>query len=161
MDSAFGLILPLLIKKYRYREEIIVIQPKISALSSRCHVLSVSPTIIGKEDWNTIAPVMFDIARWSLPLIIQDIELNFSGSSVAIGESITDIIKGARPIIFDTDSMLVTKKYDDKTIPHKPMPNCENINIFVGSADLQNISGCSSSSSKPSSFLKTMYRYAR
>ena len=36
-------------------------------------------------DWKTIAPVMLPIARVSLPWRTQMIELNFSGSSVAIG----------------------------------------------------------------------------
>src|SRR5919198_1502525 len=42
-------------------------------------------TTVGMVDWNTIAPVMLPIARVSLPWRTQMIELNFSGSSVAIG----------------------------------------------------------------------------
>ena len=44
-----------------------------------------SATTVGIVDWKTIAPVMLPIARVSLPCRTQMIELNFSGSSVAIG----------------------------------------------------------------------------
>ena len=40
---------------------------------------------VGIADWKTIAPVMLPIASVSLPWRTQMIELNFSGSSVAIG----------------------------------------------------------------------------
>ena len=40
---------------------------------------------VGIADWKTIAPVMLPIASVSLRWPIQMIELNFSGSSVAIG----------------------------------------------------------------------------
>ena len=42
-------------------------------------------TNVGNADWNTIAPVMLPIASVSLPWRTQISELNFSGSSVAIG----------------------------------------------------------------------------
>ena len=42
-------------------------------------------TTVGIVDWNTIAPVMLPIASVSLPWRTQMTELNFSGSSVAIG----------------------------------------------------------------------------
>ena len=42
-------------------------------------------TTVGMLAWKTIAPVMLPIARVSLPCRTQMIELNFSGSSVAIG----------------------------------------------------------------------------
>ena len=42
-------------------------------------------TTVGIVDWKTIAPVMLPIASVSLPWRTQMIELNFSGSSVAIG----------------------------------------------------------------------------
>ena len=44
-----------------------------------------SATTVGIVDWKTIAPVMLPIARVSLSWRTQMIELNFSGSSVAIG----------------------------------------------------------------------------
>ena len=44
-----------------------------------------SATTVGIVDWKTIAPVMLPIASVSLPARTQMIELNFSGSSVAIG----------------------------------------------------------------------------
>ena len=44
-----------------------------------------SPTTVGIADWNTIAPVMLPSASVSLFCRTQMIELNFSGSSVAIG----------------------------------------------------------------------------
>ena len=44
-----------------------------------------SATETGIADWKTIAPVMLPIASVSLPCRTQMIELNFSGSSVAIG----------------------------------------------------------------------------
>ncbi len=44
-----------------------------------------SATTVGIVDWKTIAPVMLPIARVSLPCRTQMTELNFSGSSVAIG----------------------------------------------------------------------------
>ena len=44
-----------------------------------------SATTVGIVDWKTIAPVMLPIASVSLPWRTQMIELNFSGSSVAIG----------------------------------------------------------------------------
>ena len=44
-----------------------------------------SATTVGIADWKTIAPVMLPIARVSLPWRTQMTELNFSGSSVAIG----------------------------------------------------------------------------
>ncbi len=40
---------------------------------------------MGIADWKTIAPVMFPMARVSLPWRTQMSELNFSGSSVAMG----------------------------------------------------------------------------
>src|SRR3954469_15188264 len=51
------------------------------------HVLDakMSATTVGMHDWKTIAPVMLPIASVSLPPRTQMIELNFSGSSVAIG----------------------------------------------------------------------------
>src|SRR6478672_12753927 len=51
------------------------------------HVLDAkrSATTVGIHDWKTIAPVMLPIASVSLPPRTQMIELNFSGSSVAIG----------------------------------------------------------------------------
>src|SRR3954452_6581732 len=51
------------------------------------HVLDAktSATTVGMVDWKTIAPVMLPIARVSLPWRTQMMELNFSGSSVAIG----------------------------------------------------------------------------
>ncbi len=54
---------------------------------STCHAspASTSATTVGIADWNTIAPVMLPIARVSLPWRTQISELNFSGSSVAIG----------------------------------------------------------------------------
>ena len=42
-------------------------------------------TTVGIVDWKTIAPVMLPIASVSLPWRTQMTELNFSGSSVAIG----------------------------------------------------------------------------
>ncbi len=52
-----------------------------------CHVLDAktSATTVGIVDWKTIAPVMLPIARVSLLARTQITELNFSGSSVAIG----------------------------------------------------------------------------
>ena len=44
-----------------------------------------SATTVGIVDWNTIAPVMLPIASVSLPWRTQMTELNFSGSSVAMG----------------------------------------------------------------------------
>ena len=44
-----------------------------------------SATTVGIVDWKTIAPVMLPMASVSLPWRTQMIELNFSGSSVAIG----------------------------------------------------------------------------
>ena len=44
-----------------------------------------SATTVGMVDWKTIAPVMLPIASVSLPWRTQMTELNFSGSSVAIG----------------------------------------------------------------------------
>ena len=44
-----------------------------------------SATTVGIVDWKTIAPVMLPIASVSLPWRTQMTELNFSGSSVAIG----------------------------------------------------------------------------
>ena len=42
-------------------------------------------TTVGIVDWKTIAPVMLPMASVSLPCRTQMTELNFSGSSVAIG----------------------------------------------------------------------------
>ncbi len=55
--------------------------------SATTHVLEAktSATTVGMVDWKTIAPVMLPIASVSLPCRTQMIELNFSGSSVAIG----------------------------------------------------------------------------
>ena len=47
-----------------------------------------SATTVGIVDWKTIAPVMLPIASVSLPWRTQMTELNFSGSSVAIGAMI-------------------------------------------------------------------------
>ena len=54
---------------------------------STAHVLDAktSATTVGIDDWNTIAPVMLPIESVSLFWRTQMIELNFSGSSVAMG----------------------------------------------------------------------------
>ena len=59
----------------------------ISESSLTCHAspANTSATTVGIADWNTIAPVMLPIASVSLPWRTQISELNFSGSSVAIG----------------------------------------------------------------------------
>src|SRR5258708_38232606 len=44
-----------------------------------------SATTVGIVLWNTIAPVMLPMASVSLPWRTQITELNFSGSSVAMG----------------------------------------------------------------------------
>jgi hypothetical protein len=47
--------------------------------------VSSSPTVTGKADWKTIAPVMLPSARVSLRRRTHSTLLNFSGSSVATG----------------------------------------------------------------------------
>src|SRR5512146_432139 len=56
-----------------------------------------SATDTGIADWKTIAPVMLPIASVSLPCRTQRIELNFSGSSVAIGAMTRATMIGAIP----------------------------------------------------------------
>ena len=57
------------------------------AAGPKCHASAANSraTTVGIADWNTIAPVMLPIASVSLPWRTQITELNFSGSSVAIG----------------------------------------------------------------------------
>ena len=60
---------------------------RCTTLGSATHVLDAKTraTTVGMVDWKTIAPVMLPIASVSLPWRTQITELNFSGSSVAIG----------------------------------------------------------------------------
>jgi hypothetical protein len=64
---------------------------------SSTHGVSSNPTVTGNEDWNTIAPVMFPMAKVSLPRRIQITELNFSGSSVASGATSSENASGETP----------------------------------------------------------------
>ena len=56
-----------------------------SELMCQADPANTSAMNVGKADWNTIAPVMLPIASVSFPWRTQIRELNFSGSSVAIG----------------------------------------------------------------------------
>ena len=56
-----------------------------SPLTRQLSPANTSATTVGIADWNTIAPVMLPIASVSLPCRTQISELNFSGSSVAMG----------------------------------------------------------------------------
>ena len=58
-----------------------------------------SATTVGIVDWKTIAPVMLPIASVSLPWRTQMIELNFSGSSVAIGAMTRASSAGSTPSV--------------------------------------------------------------
>ncbi len=56
-----------------------------SSVLPRSQVVKRRPIETGIVDWNTMAPEIFARARVSFPLMVQVIELNFSGSSVATG----------------------------------------------------------------------------
>src|SRR6187402_3556876 len=58
-----------------------------------------SATTVGIVDWKTIAPVILPMASVSLPWRTQMIELNFSGSSVAIGAMTRASSAGSTPSV--------------------------------------------------------------
>ena len=60
-------------------------EPAVRRLKCQASAAKSSATTVGIVDWKTIAPVMLPIASVSLPWRTQMTELNFSGSSVAIG----------------------------------------------------------------------------
>jgi hypothetical protein len=84
----------------------------------KCHASAAkrSATTVGIVDWKTIAPVMFPIARVSLPWRTQITELNFSGSSVAIGAMTSARIVGAMPNEVDRCWTASTKKKAPRTM---------------------------------------------
>ena len=69
-----------------------------------------SATTVGIVDWKTIAPVMLPIASVSLPWRTQMIELNFSGSSVAIGAMTSASRTSSTPSVVARCSTASTKK---------------------------------------------------
>src|SRR6188472_2406924 len=85
---------------------------KATQLSSETtHVLDAktSATTVGIVDWKTIAPVMLPIASVSLPWRTQMIELNFSGSSVAIGAMTSASSAGSTPSVVERWATASTK----------------------------------------------------
>ena len=68
------------------------------------------PKATGTVLWNIIAPVMLPSARVSLPSLIQKMELNFSGSSVARGASIRAMRPAGNPRPAAACSTASTKK---------------------------------------------------
>src|SRR3954451_6950714 len=82
------------------------------------HVLDAKTraTTVGIVDWKTIAPVMLPIARVSLPWRTQMTELNFSGSSVAIGAMTSARRVWSTPSWVDRSSTAPTKKIAPSTI---------------------------------------------
>ena len=89
---------------------------RVSALKCQASAANSRATTVGIVDWKTIAPVMLPMARVSLPWRTQMIELNFSGSSVAIGAMTRARITGAIPIEVDRCSTASTKKNAPSTI---------------------------------------------
>ena len=67
-------------------------------------------------DWKTIAPVMLPIASVSLSWRTQMIELNFSGSSVAIGAMTSASSAGSTPSCVDRSDTAPTKNAAPTTI---------------------------------------------
>ncbi len=90
-------------------------------------VVKIRPTDTGKVLWNTIAPVMLPSARVSLRWRIQSTELNFSGSSVAIGVISRETMSGAAP----SDSLRTwtsfTKISAPRMMPRMAAPICRKI----------------------------------
>src|SRR6478609_8169601 len=85
------------------------------------HVLDAktSATTVGMHDWKTIAPVMLPIARVSLPPRTQMIELNFSGSSVAIGA-----MTSARSVLSTLNWVAIwSTAFTKKTAPRTMRPS--------------------------------------
>ena len=67
-------------------------------------------------DWNTIAPVMLPIASVSLPWRTQMSELNFSGSSVAIGAITSASSSSLTPSAAASRSTAPTNRYAPPTM---------------------------------------------
>ena len=71
---------------------------------------------VGIVNWKTIAPVMLPIDRVSLFTRTQMIELNFSGSSVAIGATTSASSSSSMPRAEATCSTPSTKKIAPATM---------------------------------------------
>src|SRR6476620_8956823 len=70
---------------------------QVSSVMTQVLEAKTSATTVGIVDWKTIAPVMLPMASVSLPWRTQMIELNFSGSSVAIGAMTRESSAGSTP----------------------------------------------------------------
>ncbi len=82
--------------------------------------------------WNTIAPVMLPSASVSLRWRIQSTELNFSGSSVAIGVMSSETTSGAAPSVALSVSTSRTKISAPTMIPASAKPICRKIRCRRG-----------------------------
>ena len=85
-----------------------------------------SPTVTGNDDWNTIAPVMFPIARVSLRRRTQSTLLNFSGSSVASGATSSENASVGIPAAFPMSPTAPTKISAPRTINPSASATCTN-----------------------------------
>ena len=74
--------------------------------------------------WKTIAPVMLPRASVSLERRTQSTLLNFSGSSVARGTTISERIRGVRPIDVATSDTYCTKMYAAPIMSARPATIC-------------------------------------
>ena len=83
-----------------------------------------SATTVGIVDWKTIAPVMLPIASVSLPWRTQMTELNFSGSSVAIGAMTRARSAGSTPSVVARCSTASTKKTAPTMISPRAARTC-------------------------------------
>src|SRR5207247_11167595 len=83
---------------------------RLSAVTCQASAANSSATTVGIVDWNTIAPVMLPIASVSLLWRTQMIELNFSGSSVAIGAMTIARIAGGTPSVVASLTSVSTRQ---------------------------------------------------
>ena len=103
-----------------------------------------SATTVGIVDWKTIAPVMLPIASVSLPWRTQMIELNFSGSSVAIGamtrasSTLVDAERAARCSTASTKTMAPSDdqaERDDDLDVDDPQPRHGRVRPMRGAVE--------------------------
>src|SRR6266508_2726309 len=104
------------------------------ANSFSTHGVNHSPTATGMHDWNTIAPLMFPMASVSLRCRTQITLLNFSGSSVASGATISESTRGARPNVVARPWILSTNSCAPTTIATSATKTCTTMLRVSGAA---------------------------